>query len=88
MKHLNNLAYMCNVNVVLSKKKLLRMEMLLLENFSWNLCLPTPPHYIGYYLDVSIGENDLCDGWPTNSVTEVKTFMEKYYSLISQCKIF
>lgn len=86
-EHLNNLAYMCNVNVVLSKKKLLRMEMLLLENFSWNLCLPTPPHYIGYYLDVSIGENDLCDGWPTNSVTEVKTFMEKYYSLISQCKV-
>uniref|UniRef100_A0A8C3BLE0 Cyclin J like n=1 Tax=Cairina moschata TaxID=8855 RepID=A0A8C3BLE0_CAIMO len=78
LEHLNNLAYMCNVNVILSQKNLLRMEMLLLENFSWNLCLPTPPHYIDYYLDVSIGENDLRDGWPTNSVKEVKTFMEKY----------
>ncbi|XP_040429672.1 cyclin-J-like protein [Cygnus olor] len=78
LEHLNNLAYMCNVNVVLNKKDLLRMEMLLLENFNWNLCLPTPAHYIDYYLDVSIDGNDLRDSWPTNSVTKVKTFMEKY----------
>eukprot|EP00076_Gallus_gallus_P026291 XP_015149150.1 cyclin-J-like protein isoform X2 [Gallus gallus] len=78
LEHLNNLAYMCNVNVVLSKKDLLRMEMLLLENFNWNLCIPTAAHYIDYYLYASIGENDLHNGWPITSLTKVKAFMEKY----------
>ncbi|KAM6122703.1 cyclin-J-like protein [Phoenicopterus ruber ruber] len=78
LEHLNNLAYMCNVNVVLNKKDLLRMEMLLLENFNWNLCLPTPAHYIDYYLYASIGENDLHNGWPITSLTKIKAFLEKY----------
>ncbi|NXV50799.1 CCNJL protein, partial [Uria aalge] len=78
LEHLNNLAYLCNVNVVLNKKDLLRMEMLLLENFNWNLCLPTPAHYIDYYLYVSIGENDLHNGWPIASLTKIKDLLEKY----------
>ncbi|CAM9459670.1 unnamed protein product [Bubo scandiacus] len=78
LEHLNNLAYMCNVNVVLNKKDLLRTEMLLLENFNWNLYLPTPAHYIDYYLYVSIGENDLHNGWPITSLTKIKDFLEKY----------
>ncbi|NXL93184.1 CCNJL protein, partial [Alectura lathami] len=78
LEHLNTLAYMCNVNVVLSKRDLLRMEMLLLENFNWNLCLPTPAHYIDYYLCASVGENDLHNGWPIASLTKVKACMEKY----------
>ncbi|NWU63049.1 CCNJL protein, partial [Pterocles burchelli] len=78
LENLNNLAYMCNVNIVLNKKDLLRMEMLLLENFNWNLCLPTPAHYIDYYLCVSIGENDLHNGWPITSLTKIKDFLEKY----------
>ncbi|KAM6196328.1 cyclin-J-like protein isoform 2-T2 [Sarcoramphus papa] len=78
LEHLNNLAYVCNVNVALNKKDLLRMEMLLLENFNWNLCLPTPAHYIDYYLYVSIGENDLHNGWPITSLTKIKDFLEKY----------
>ncbi|XP_009578605.1 PREDICTED: cyclin-J-like protein [Fulmarus glacialis] len=78
LEHLNNLACMCNVNVVLNKKDLLRMEMLLLENFNWNLCLPTPAHYIDYYLYVSVGENDLHNGWPITSLTKIKAFLEKY----------
>ncbi|KFQ14817.1 Cyclin-J-like, partial [Leptosomus discolor] len=78
LEHLNNLAYMFNVNVVLNKKDLLRMEMLLLENFNWNLCLPTPAHYIDYYLYVSIGEDDLYNGWPITSLTKSKDFLEKY----------
>ncbi|NXC74183.1 CCNJL protein, partial [Anhinga anhinga] len=78
LEHLNNLACMCNVNVVLNKKDLLKMEMLLLESFNWNLCLPTPAHYVDYYLSVSIGENDLHDGWPITSLTKVKAFLEKY----------
>ncbi|XP_064886109.1 cyclin-J-like protein isoform X4 [Columba livia] len=78
LEHLNNVAYMCNVNVVLNKKDLLRMEMLLLENFNWNLCLPTAAHYIDYYLHASVGENDLHDGWPVTSLTKTKAFLEKY----------
>uniref|UniRef100_A0A674IM14 Cyclin-J-like protein n=1 Tax=Terrapene triunguis TaxID=2587831 RepID=A0A674IM14_9SAUR len=78
LEQLNNLAYMCNVNVVLNKKDLLKMELLLLENFNWNLCLPTPAHYIDYYLFASVGEKDLHNGWPITSLTKVKAFMEKY----------
>ncbi|NXP73590.1 CCNJL protein, partial [Ramphastos sulfuratus] len=78
LEYLNNLAYMYNMNVVLNKKDLLRMEMLLLENFNWNLCLPTPAHYIDYYLYVSIGENDLHNGWPITSLTKIKDFLQKY----------
>ncbi|XP_074958196.1 cyclin-J-like protein [Phalacrocorax aristotelis] len=78
LEHLNNLAYMCSVNVVLNKKDLLRMEVLLLESFNWNLCLPTPAHYVDYYLSASIGENDLHNGWPITSLTKVKAFLEKY----------
>ncbi|XP_068816255.1 cyclin-J-like protein isoform X5 [Struthio camelus] len=78
LEYLNNLTYMCSVNTVLNKKDLLRMELLLLESFNWNLCLPTPAHYIDYYLFASVGENDLHNGWPITSLTKVKPFMEKY----------
>ncbi|XP_025947137.1 cyclin-J-like protein isoform X1 [Apteryx rowi] len=78
LEHLNNLVYMYSVNVVLNKKDLLRMELLLLENFNWNLCLPTPAHYIDYYLFASVGENDLHNGWPITSLTKVKPFMDTY----------
>ncbi|NXX82642.1 CCNJL protein, partial [Urocolius indicus] len=78
LEHFNNLAYMCNLNVVLNKKDLLKMEMLLLENFNWNLCLPTAAHYIDYYLYMSVGENDLHNGWPITSLTKVKDFLDKY----------
>ncbi|KAM4653339.1 cyclin-J-like protein [Amazona ochrocephala] len=74
----NNLAYMCKVNVVLNKQDLFTIEILLLENFNWNICMPTPAHYIDFYLYVSIEENDLYYGWPTTSPTEVKDFLEKY----------
>ncbi|NXJ81877.1 CCNJ protein, partial [Trogon melanurus] len=83
LEHLNSLAYTYNVTVLLTKEDLLRMEMLLLENFGWNLCLPTPAHYIDYYLCVSVGENDLHNGWPIASVTKIKDFLEKYaYSFL------
>ncbi|NXN98428.1 CCNJL protein, partial [Rhinopomastus cyanomelas] len=78
LEHLNNLAHMCNVSMALNRKDLLRMEMLLLENFNWNLCLPTPAHYVDYYLGISIGENDLHNGWPITSLTKIKDFLEKY----------
>ncbi|XP_009811923.2 cyclin-J-like protein [Gavia stellata] len=78
LEHLNNLAYMCNVNVVLNKRDLFTMETLLLKSFDWNICLPTPAHYIDYYLYASIGEYDLHNGWPITSLTKIKALLEKY----------
>ncbi|KAL8211701.1 UNVERIFIED_CONTAM: hypothetical protein K2H54_013984 [Gekko kuhli] len=78
LEQLNSFAYTCCLNLVLTKKDLLRMELLLLESFDWNLCLPTPAHYIDYYLLASVSETDLYNGWPVTSVTKVRAFMEKY----------
>ncbi|XP_070592002.1 cyclin-J-like protein [Erythrolamprus reginae] len=75
---LNNFAYMCSLNITLTKKDLLKMELLLLESFNWNLCLPTPAHYIDYYLFASVSEGDLHKAWPITSVTKFRTIMEKY----------
>ncbi|XP_009701243.1 PREDICTED: cyclin-J-like protein, partial [Cariama cristata] len=75
---LNNVAQMCNVNVVLKKEDLFRLELLVFENFDWNLCLPTPAHYIDYYLSVSVGKYDLHNGWPIISLTKIKYLLEKY----------
>ncbi|XP_025024296.1 cyclin-J-like protein [Python bivittatus] len=75
---LNNFAYMCSLNLALTKKDLLKMELLLLESFNWNLCLPTPAHYIDYYLFASVSEGDLHKGWPITSVTKFRAIMEKY----------
>ncbi|XP_061211421.1 cyclin-J-like protein [Neopsephotus bourkii] len=75
---LNKLAYMCNVDVVLSKQDLFTIEGLLLENFGWNLCMPTPAHYIDYYLYVSFGANDLHYGWPITSPNKVRELLETY----------
>ncbi|XP_053157187.1 cyclin-J-like protein isoform X2 [Hemicordylus capensis] len=78
LEQLNSFAYMCSLNLILTKKDLLKMELLILESFNWNLCLPTPAHYIDYYLFASVSENDLHNGWPITSMTKVRAFMEKY----------
>lgn len=54
------------------------MELLLLETFDWNLCMPTPAHFIDYYLHASVQESDLYNGWPLSSLSKTKVFMEKY----------
>uniref|UniRef100_A0A8D0BC51 Cyclin-J-like protein n=1 Tax=Salvator merianae TaxID=96440 RepID=A0A8D0BC51_SALMN len=78
LDQLNSFAYMCRLNLTLSRKELVKMELLLLEHFDWNLCLPTPAHYTDYYLFASVSERDLHSGWPVTSITEVRYFMEKY----------
>uniref|UniRef100_A0ACB8EJP5 Uncharacterized protein n=1 Tax=Sphaerodactylus townsendi TaxID=933632 RepID=A0ACB8EJP5_9SAUR len=78
LEQLNSFAYMCHLNLALTKKDLLKMELLLLESFNWNLCLPTPAHYIDYYLLASVSETDLHNGWPITSITKIRAFMEKY----------
>ncbi|XP_077434902.1 cyclin-J-like protein [Vanacampus margaritifer] len=78
LEQLNSLGFMCNLNMVLNKKDLIRMELLLLETFGWNLCMPTPAHFIDYYLNASVQEGDLYNGWPLSSLSKTKAFMDKY----------
>ncbi|KAJ8266764.1 hypothetical protein GJAV_G00134440 [Gymnothorax javanicus] len=78
LEQLNALGFMCSLNLALSKRDLTRTELLLLETFGWNLCLPTPAHFIDYYLHASVQQADLHHGWPLSSLSKTKAFMDKY----------
>ncbi|KAJ8408888.1 hypothetical protein AAFF_G00247060 [Aldrovandia affinis] len=78
LDQLNALGFMCSLNLVLSKRDLTRTELLLLETFGWNLCMPTPAHFIDYYLHASVHHTDLHNGWPLSSLSKTKAFMDKY----------
>ncbi|XP_019411781.1 PREDICTED: cyclin-J isoform X2 [Crocodylus porosus] len=78
LEQLNSLGCMTNMNLVLTKQNLLHMELLLLETFQWNLCLPTAAHFIDYYLSIAVHETDLHDGWPMVSLEKTKLYMAKY----------
>lgn len=66
------------MNLVLTKQGLLHMELLLLENFHWNIYLPTAAHFIEYYLSVGVSETDLHDGWPMACLEKTVLYMNKY----------
>lgn len=78
LEQLNSLGCMTNMNLVLTKQNLLHMELLLLETFQWNLCLPTAAHFIEYYLSEAVHETDLHDGWPMVCLEKTKLYMAKY----------
>ncbi|KAM3914086.1 cyclin-J [Leptodactylus fuscus] len=78
LDQLNSLGCMTNMNLVLTKQNLLHMELLLLETFQWNLCLPTPSHFIEYYLSIAVIDTDLHDGWPMICLEKTKIYMAKY----------
>ncbi|XP_038600242.1 cyclin-J isoform X2 [Tachyglossus aculeatus] len=78
LEQLNSLGCMTNMNLVLTKQNLLHMELLLLETFQWNLCLPTAAHFIDYYLAEAVHETDLHDGWPMVCLEKTKLYMAKY----------
>ncbi|CAL9706816.1 unnamed protein product [Knipowitschia caucasica] len=78
LEQLNSLGFMCSLNLVLNKRDLIKMELLLLETFGWNLCMPTPAHFIDYYLHAAVQEGDLYNGWPLSSFSKTKAFMDKY----------
>ncbi len=69
---------MRSLNLTLNKRDLIKMELLLLETFGWNLCMPTPAHFIDYYLHAAVQEGDLHNGWPLSSLSKTKAFMDKY----------
>ncbi|CAD7667695.1 unnamed protein product [Nyctereutes procyonoides] len=60
LEQLNSLGCMTNMNLVLTEQNLLHVELLLLETFQWNFCLPTAAHFMEYYLSGT----ELHDGWP------------------------
>ncbi|XP_015666297.1 cyclin-J [Protobothrops mucrosquamatus] len=78
LEQLNSLGCMSNMSLVLTKQNLLHMELLLLETFQWNLCLPTAAHFIDYYLSIAVHESDLHDGWPMVCLEKTKLYMAKY----------
>ncbi|XP_052393855.1 cyclin-J-like protein isoform X1 [Carassius gibelio] len=78
LEQLNTLGFMCSLNLTLNKRDLIKMELLLLETFGWNLCMPTPAHFIDYYLHAAVQEGDLHNGWPLSSMSKTKAFMDKY----------
>lgn len=78
LETLNCLGCMSSMNLVLTKQNLLNMELLLLETLQWNLYLPTPAHFIEYYLSIAIHETDLHDGWPLTSLEKTGLYMTKY----------
>ncbi|XP_066502831.1 cyclin-J-like protein [Hoplias malabaricus] len=78
LEQLNTLGFMCSLNLALNKRDLIKMELLLLETFGWNLCMPTPAHFIDYYLHAAVQEGDLHNGWPLTSLSKTKAFMDKY----------
>ncbi|CAB1353060.1 unnamed protein product, partial [Coregonus sp. 'balchen'] len=78
LEQLNSLGFMCSLNLSLSKKDLVKMELLLLETFGWNLCMPTPAHFIDYYLHAAVQEGDLHNGWPLSSLNKTKAFMDNF----------
>ncbi|XP_051883880.1 cyclin-J isoform X2 [Pristis pectinata] len=78
LEQLNSLSCMTSVNLMLNKQTLLHMELLLLESFQWNLCLPTAAHFIDYYLSIAVHETDLHDGWPMLYLEKTKLYTEKY----------
>lgn len=78
LEQLNALGCITSMNVILTKQNLLDMELLLLETFQWNICLPTAAHFIDYYLSIAVHEADVHDGWPIVCLEKTKLYMAKY----------
>ncbi|KAL2083132.1 hypothetical protein ACEWY4_020905 [Coilia grayii] len=78
LQMLNSLGCMSSMSLALNRQGLLQMELLLLETFNWNLYLPTPAHFIEYYLSIAVHEEDLQDGWPLVCLDKTVLYMSKY----------
>uniref|UniRef100_A0A2K6FCR2 Cyclin-J-like protein n=1 Tax=Propithecus coquereli TaxID=379532 RepID=A0A2K6FCR2_PROCO len=79
LEQINSTRILSSQNVTLTKKELLSTELLLLEAFSWNLCLPTPAHFLDYYLLASVSQKDHhCHAWPTTCPRKTKECLKEY----------
>uniref|UniRef100_A0A8C0WCE3 Cyclin-J-like protein n=1 Tax=Castor canadensis TaxID=51338 RepID=A0A8C0WCE3_CASCN len=79
LEQINSTRILSSQNFALTKKELLSTELLLLEAFSWNLCLPTPAHFLDYYLLASVSQKDHhCHTWPTTCPRKTKECLKEY----------
>ncbi|XP_036053336.1 cyclin-J-like protein [Onychomys torridus] len=79
LEQINSTRILSSQNFSLTKKELLATELLLLEAFSWDLCLPTPAHFLDYYLLASISQKDHhCHTWPTTCLRKTKEYLKEY----------
>ncbi|XP_032951604.1 cyclin-J-like protein [Rhinolophus ferrumequinum] len=79
LEQINSTRILSSQNFTLTKKELLSTELLLLEAFSWNLCLPTPAHFLDYYLLASVSQKDHhCHSWPTTCPRKTKECLKEY----------
>nr|XP_037861205.1 cyclin-J-like protein isoform X2 [Chlorocebus sabaeus] len=79
LEQINSTRILSSQNFTLTKKELLSTELLLLEAFSWNLCLPTPAHFLDYYLLASVSQKDHhCHTWPTTCPRKTKECLKEY----------
>ncbi|XP_023447112.2 cyclin-J-like protein [Dasypus novemcinctus] len=79
LEQINSTRILSSQNFTLAKKELLSTELLLLEAFGWNLCLPTPAHFLDYYLLASVSQKDHhCHSWPTTCPRKTKECLKEY----------
>lgn len=79
LEQINSTRFLNGQNFTLTKKELLSTELLLLEAFSWNLCVPTPAHFLDYYLSASVSQKDQhCHSWPTACPHKTKECLKEY----------
>ncbi|XP_066927049.1 cyclin-J-like isoform X1 [Clytia hemisphaerica] len=56
----------------------LEMELNIMSLLEWRLLLPTPVHFIGFYLEYSIDENDKHSGETITHPQKAKMYLRKY----------
>ncbi|XP_007529633.2 cyclin-J-like protein [Erinaceus europaeus] len=79
LEQINSARILSSQNFTLTRQELLSTELLLLEAFHWNLCLPTPAHFLEYYLLVSVSQKDHhCHSWPTTCPRKNKECLKEY----------
>lgn len=79
LEQINSMRILRDHNFSLTKQELLSTELLVLQAFSWNLCLPTPAHFLDYYLLASISQKDHhCHSWPTACPRKTKECLKEY----------
>ncbi|XP_052771208.1 cyclin-J-like [Mya arenaria] len=59
-------------------RQFLQMELNILRFTNFELCVPTVPHFLPYFLKVAVDEDDLRDGIPISSKLTVETHLEKH----------
>ncbi|XP_052227638.1 cyclin-J-like [Dreissena polymorpha] len=59
-------------------RQFLQMELNILKFANFELCIPTVPHFLPYFLKVAVDEDDLVDGAPISSKGLVETYLHKH----------